>query len=311
MLSSRDPVPHEPVLYHEIISFLRPHSGGRYVDCTLGSGGHAWGILGASHPDGLLLGLDIDPYALEMADQHLGLFSERVKLVRASYVTLKQQIKALGWEHVNGILFDLGISSMQIDVGERGFSFQREAVLDMRFDPDGPVTAQHLVNTLTERELAELLYRFGEEHQARRIAKAIVESRPIKTTSQLAEIVSAVQRRKKNDIHPATRTFQALRIAVNRELEALETALPQAIYCLAPQGRLAVISYHSLEDRLVKKFFQLESRDCICPPEQPVCTCGHQASVKVITRKPVRPSREEVARNPRARSARLRVAERL
>lgn len=307
----RDPVPHEPVLYHEIIHYLRPHSGGRYVDCTLGSGGHAWGILEASHPTGQLLGMDVDPSALAMAGKYLEPFSERIKLLRASYVTLSQQIKAQGWENVDGILFDLGLSSMQIEVAERGFSFLREANLDMRFDPDEPITAADLVNTLPERELAKLLYKFGEESQARRISRAIVKARPIKTTLQLAEIVLAVTRHKKGDIHPATRTFQALRIAVNRELEALQIALPQAIASLAPGGRVAVISYHSLEDRLVKQYFQLESKDCICPPEQPVCTCGHKASIKVITRKPIRPSQEEIARNPRARSACLRVAERL
>jgi len=304
-------VPHEPVLYHEIIHFLRPHSGGRYVDCTLGSGGHARGILEASHPAGQLLGMDVDPSALAMAKKYLEPFSERIKLLRASYVTLSQQIEALGWENVDGILFDLGMSAMQIEVAERGFSFLREAELDMRFDPDTPLTAADLVNTLPERELAELLFKFGEEPQARRISRAIVKARPIQTTLQLAEIVSVVSRHKKREIHPATRTFQALRIAVNRELEALQMTLPQAIASLAPGGRLAIISYHSLEDRIVKQYFQSESRDCICPPEQPVCTCGHKASIKVITRKPVRPSQEEMTRNPRARSAQLRVAERL
>ncbi len=311
MPSPRAPAPHEPVLYHEVIHYLRPHSGGRYIDCTLGSGGHARGILEASLPAGQLLGLDVDPLAVEMAKKYLEPFSERIKLLRASYVTLSQQIEAMGWENVDGILFDLGLSSMQIEVAERGFSFLRQADLDMRFDPDEPITAADLVNTLPERDLTELLYKFGEEPQARKISRAIVKSRPIKTTTQLAEIVTSVTRYKTSDIHPATRTFQALRIAVNRELEVLQEALPQAIAALAPEGRLAVISYHSLEDRIVKQCFRSESKDCICPPGQPVCTCGHKASIKVITRKPVRPSRQEISRNPRARSARLRVAERL
>lgn len=311
MPSPRAPAPHEPVLYHEVIHYLRPHSGGRYVDCTLGSGGHARGILEASLPEGQLLGLDVDPLAVEIAKKYLEPFSERIKLLRASYVTLSQQIEAMGWEYVDGILFDLGLSSMQIEVAERGFSFLRQADLDMRFDPDEPITAADLVNTLPEKDLTELLYQFGEEPQARKISRAIVKSRPIKTTTQLAEIVTSVTRSKKSDIHPATRTFQALRIAVNRELEVLQEALPQAIAALAPEGRLAVISYHSLEDRIVKQCFRLESKDCICPPGQPVCTCGHKASIKVITRKPVRPSREEISRNPRARSARLRVVEKL
>lgn len=306
-----DPLPHKPVLYHEIIHFLKPYSGGRYVDCTLGSGGHARGILEASHPDGYLLGLDVDPLALEMAKEQLAPFAKRTKLLRASYTTLRHQIEAMGWEHVDGILFDLGISSMQIEVAERGFSFLREAELDMRFDPEAPLTAADLVNNLSERELAEILYKLGEERQARRIAQAIVRSRPIKSTSRLAEIVSAVTRGSRGDIHPATRTFQALRIAVNRELESLRSALPEAISVLVPGGRLAIISYHSLEDRIVKQFCQTESKDCICPPQQPVCTCGHKATIKVITRKPVRPSQEEVSHNPRSRSARLRVAEKL
>jgi 16S rRNA (cytosine1402-N4)-methyltransferase len=218
-------------------------------------------------------------------------------------------------------LLDLGVSSMQLDTPQRGFSFQADAPLDMRFDPQGPLQASDLVNDLPEHELAQLLYRYGEENHARQIAQAVVRARPVHTTAQLAAIVAGVSGKQQSSkgrqkgsgrsIHPATRTFQALRIAVNRELEALETVLPQAVAVLAPGGRLAVISFHSLEDRIVKQFFRRESKDCLCPPRQPVCTCGHKATLIEITRRPLIPQPDEIAQNPRSRSARLRVAERV
>lgn len=311
------PLSHLPVLYHEVIQALEPCPGGRYVDCTLGAGGHAKGILEASSPGGQLLGLDVDPQALELAHDQLEAFSDRVILKRASYCTLKDQLEDIGWGSVDGILIDLGLSSMQIDTPFRGFSFKEDAPLDMRFDPDNPLTAADLVNQSSETELAELIYKYGEERYARRIARAIVAARPIDTTLQLAEIVLTVvpktQKRGSTSrrIHPATRTFQALRIAVNDELGALETVLPQTLESLGHGGRLVVISYHSLEDRLVKQFMRRESRDCICPPQQPICNCGHKAQLVEITRRPVRPSLEEVQRNPRARSARMRVARKI
>lgn len=309
--TSGEQQPHKPVLYHEIIHALEPKPGGSYVDGTLGAGGHAWGILEASKPDGRLLGLDLDPGALAIAQEKLAVFGNRAILRQASFTTLQEQLAALGWEFVDGILFDLGLSSMQLDTPERGFSFQTDAPLDMRFDPGDPVTAAELVNNLPEKDLADLIYRYGEERRSRQIAGAIVRERPIRTTRHLAEIVARANRRSKRGIHPATRTFQALRIAVNRELEALELALPQAIAALRPGGRIAVIAFHSLEDRIVKGYFRQESRDCICPPEQPVCTCGHTATIKEIVRRPLRPAEEEIIRNPRARSARLRIAERI
>jgi len=217
----------------------------------------------------------------------------------------------MGWPTVDGIIFDLGLSSMQLDTPERGFSFQSEGPLDMRFDPTEPVNAAELVNTLAEDDLADLIWLYGEEHASRRIAAAIVRSRPVTTTRQLAEIVSRAMGGQRSRIHPATRTFQALRIAVNQELQAVENVLPQAVNALAPGGRMAVISFHSMEDRLVKHFFRDESRDCICPPEQPECNCEHKASLKIITRHPIVPNEEETLINPRARSARLRVAEKL
>lgn len=302
---------HEPVLYQEVIHALRPHSDGFYVDGTVGAGGHAEGILESSAPGGHLLGLDVDPDALEIAKRRLAPFSSRVNLMRASYSTLKMQLDAMEWEGIDGVLLDLGLSSMQLESPERGFSFRFDAPLDMRFDPDGDVTATDLVNGLSEEELAELIYRYGEERKARQVARAIVAARPVSSTLQLAEVVARVTGGGRSGIHPATRTFQALRIATNNELEALEAFLPQAVQTLNSEGRLVVIAFHSLEDRIVKQFVRRESRDCICPPQQPVCTCDHKASLLEITRKPVRPSEMEIETNPRARSARLRVAEKL
>jgi 16S rRNA (cytosine1402-N4)-methyltransferase len=281
------------------------------VDGTVGAGGHAWGILQESSPDGQLLGMDVDPRALEIAGKKLEEFDKRWHLVQASYVHLKEQLGVLEWEKVDGILLDLGVSSMQLDSPERGFSFQTEAPLDMRFDPEGKVTAADLVNHLDETSLADLIYRFGEERRSRQVARAIVRARPITTTTQLAQVVRSVTSGGKSGIHPATRTFQALRIAVNGELEALEQVLPQALEVLCPGGRLAIISFHSLEDRMVKRFMRRESRDCICPPQQPVCTCGHKATLRDLTLRPIRPQEQEVRSNPRSRSARLRVAERI
>jgi 16S rRNA (cytosine1402-N4)-methyltransferase len=288
-----------------------------YVDGTLGAGGHAWGILDASSPDGRLLGLDVDPQALALAQEKLAPFGERVTVVQASYTTLAEQLKALGWQAVDGILLDLGVSSMQLDTPERGFSFLADAALDMRFDPRNPRTAAELVNELPERELADILFQYGEERNARQVARAIIRARPLSSTRQLAEVVARATSGGASGIHPATRTFQALRIAVNEELEKLETVLPLAVSALRlataerPAGRLAVIAFHSLEDRLVKQYFRREGRDCLCPPRQPICTCGHRAILRELNRQPIRPQEEEIRQNPRARSARLRIVERL
>ena len=301
--------PHRSVLYHQIIHSLNPQSPGRYVDATVGAGGHAAGILDAAGPAGSLLGFDLDPQALALASQRLAVYGERAVLVHASYVTLSAQLDRLGWRQVNGILIDLGVSSMQLDTAGRGFSFQSDGPLDMRFDPTAGPTAADLVNSMAENELADLIWRYGEDRLSRHIARAILQARPITTTRQLAEAVARGYRGRHERTHPATRTFQALRIAVNQELQAVEAVLPQAITALAPGGRLAVISFHSLEDRLVKQVFRRESRDCICPPEQPVCVCGHKAVINDLTRHPILPSEEETRENPRARSAKLRIAE--
>jgi 16S rRNA (cytosine1402-N4)-methyltransferase len=316
--TEREQYPHLPVLYHEIIHALQPVSPGRYVDATVGAGGHAEGILEESGPEGRLCGLDVDPQALAIASRRLSVFGDRVHLVQASYTTLLQQVHQFGWDTVQGIVIDLGVSSMQIDTPERGFSFLREGPLDMRFNPLQSVSAADLVNHWPEDELADVLWRYGEEPQSRRIARAICLARPLETTTQLAAVIAKAVDRKRDSgksrpgrIHPATKSFQALRIAVNQELNALEDFLPQAVSALEPGGRLAVISFHSLEDRIVKQFMRRESRDCICPPEQVICTCGHKASIREISRHSITASEEEAKSNIRARSAHLRVAEKL
>jgi 16S rRNA (cytosine1402-N4)-methyltransferase len=301
---------HQPVLYQEIIHALHPKSGARYVDGTLGGGGHAAGLLAGSNPNGLLLGLDVDPQALALAQQKLAAFGERVWFRKAAYTSLPQHLADLGWNSVDGILLDLGASSMQFDTPERGFSFLTDGPLDMRFDPDKPLTAAEIVNEWPEMELSDTLFRYGEEPAARRIARAIVKNRPVGGTLELAAIIEKVVPRRRFH-HPATQTFQALRITVNDEMESVEKILPMAVQALDRGGRLAVISFHSLEDRIVKDYFRRESRDCICPPRQPVCTCGHKASIKEINHRPITPTEEEINRNSRSRSAKLRVAEKL
>jgi len=300
---------HQPVLLTEVIAALQPRSGGVYIDGTVGAGGHAAAVLEDSTPDGQLYGLDQDESALALAGERLSGFGNRVHLLHANFDRLHQY----QFPPADGILLDLGVSSMQFDQPERGFSFQTDGPLDMRMDSSVTETAADLVNHLPEGDLADLIYRYGEERQSRRIARVIVQDRPFERTQQLAELIARVvksgkgNRQGKPKIHPATRTFQALRIAVNDELGALERALPQAIAQLAPGGRLAIISFHSLEDRIVKKYFQQEAKDCICPPEQPVCTCRHKATIHIITKKPITPSLAEIDVNPRARSAKLRV----
>lgn len=303
---------HIPVLLDEVLKGLNLHPGQRYIDGTLGVGGHAEAILQTIAPDGQVLGLDADPVALNSARQRLAPYNDRVHLVNANFSQLATIAHSYDFVPVHGILLDLGLSSMQLGDAERGFSFQHEGPLDMRYDPSGPITAADLVNNLSQSELADLLYRFGEERRSRSIARAIVAARPVRGTQELADLVArAVGGRRGARIHPATRTFQALRIAVNDELETLSSALSEATTILVPGGRLAVISFHSLEDRIVKNYLVQESKDCICPPEQLTCTCGHQATLRIITRKPIIASSDEINVNPRARSAKLRVAERM
>jgi 16S rRNA (cytosine1402-N4)-methyltransferase len=308
--------PHQPVLYKEIIHALRPRRGGRYVDGTLGAGGHARGILEASAPDGQLLGLDVDPQALALARKTLAPYEQRIHLVQASYTSLSIQLAQLGWDAVDGIVLDLGASSIQFDTPERGFSFMHDAPLDMRFGPPALQTAADLVNKLSERELAGLIYQYGEERNSRKIARAIVRARPLHTTRELVAVIESVSPRggsfgKLRSVHPATRTFQALRIAVNEELVSIEEVLPQAVTGLRLGGRLAVISFHSLEDRIIKDFFREGSKDLVNPPYEQIYEVERKATLKEITRKPIMPSDEEIENNPRARSAKLRIAEKL
>ena len=289
---------------------MQPKSPGCYIDGTVGAGGHARGILEACAPNGRLLGCDLDRQALAIARETLAPYGERVVLVQASYHFLLETMQQLGWEAVDGIVIDLGVSSMQFDTPERGFSFQYDAPLDMRFNREAGLTAAQLVNTAPEAELAGLLLQYGQEPRARKIAKMIVQARPLATTLQLAEIVKWAYPGHRR-VHPATRTFQALRIAVNDELSVLEQALPRAIQALRPGGRLAVISFHSLEDRIVKDFFRREGKDRINPPYEKIYEVERNATLKEITRKPLTPGADEIQTNPRARSAKLRVAEKL
>lgn len=307
-----EPASHIPVLLDKVLEELNPHPGQCVIDGTVGAGGHAAAILKATAPNGQLLALDADSTALDVARQRLAPYNDRARLVNANFAQLLTIAHRYDFVSVQGILLDLGLSSMQLSATERGFSFQCEGPLDMRYDLSGPTTAADLVNNLSQSELADLLYRFGEERRSRAIARAVVAARPMRSTRQLADVVTrAVGGRRKARIHPATRTFQALRIAVNDELGALSSTLPDAVTLLSAGGRLAVISFHSLEDRIVKNFFVQESRECICPPGQPICTCNHRATLRIITRKPITASGQEISVNPRARSAKLRVAERI
>jgi 16S rRNA (cytosine1402-N4)-methyltransferase len=302
---------HKPVLYQEIIHALQPRSGGRYVDGTLGAGGHARGILEACSPDGLLLGLDVDPQALALARETLAPYEKRIRLVQASHITLAEQLAAAKWDSIDGIVLDLGASSMQFDNAERGFSFMQDGPLDMRFGPHALMSAEEIVNTFDERELADIIFRYGEDRDSRKIARAIVMSRPLHTTRELVAVIEKASPRRGDKLHPATQTFQALRIAVNDELAAVEKTLPQAVAALRSGGRCAVISFHSLEDRIVKEYFREQSKDLINPPYERIYEVERKAIVQLINKKPILPSDEEIKENPRARSSKLRIIEKL
>ena len=303
--------PHQPVLYQEIIHALQPRRGGRYVDGTVGAGGHARGILEACAPDGQLLGLDVDPQALALARETLAPYEQRIHLAQASYTTLSAQLQNLQWDSVDGIVLDLGASSMQFDTAERGFSFMQDAPLDMRFGSHVPQTAADIVNNYSERELADLIYEYGEDRDSRKIARAIVNKRPLHTTRELVAVIEAISPRRGDRVHPATKTFQALRIAVNDELASVKKVLPQAVASLNVGGRLAVISFHSLEDRIVKEFFREQSKDLVNPPYEQLYEVERKAIIKEVNRKPLTPSEDETKSNPRARSAKLRIAEKI
>jgi len=302
---------HKPALYQEIIHALQPKRGGRYVDGTLGAGGHARGILEACAPDGQLLGLDVDPQALALARKNLAPYEGRIHLAQASYTTITKQLADLQWDSVDGILFDLGASSMQFDNAERGFSFMHDGPLDMRFGPQALMSAEQIVNGYDEKELAELIFRYGEDRDSRKIAKAIVINRPLRTTRELVAVIERASPRRGDRVHPATQTFQALRIAVNNELASVQEMLPQAVAGLKSGGRCAVISFHSLEDRIVKDFFREQSKELVNPLYERIYEVERKAVVKLINKKPILPSEEEIKENPRARSAKLRVVEKI
>jgi len=306
---------HIPVMAGEIVGSVRPSSGGRYVDATLGEGGMAELLLEASAPGGQLLALDWDDAALELSRQRLARFGSRVQLVRDSFANLRAVLAEAGWsEGADGIIVDLGVSTLQLGRDDRGFSFQADAPLDMRMDRRLERSAAELLAELDEVELANMIFRFGEEHGSRRIARQIVRRRsesPVRTTAQLRDAVRAAGVRSRPGIDPATRTFQALRIAVNRELEQIELLLDRGWELLRPGGRLAILSYHSLEDRIVKQTFATWAASCLCPPRHPVCNCGWTAKVRLVTRRKQKPTEHELEHNPRARSAGLRVVERL
>ena len=306
---------HTPVLLGEVVAQLQPRRGGLYVDCTVGGGGHAEAILRASAPEGRRIGLDCDDEALAASRERLAAHEGRVQLVHANFAELQEALMSLGVTAVDGLVFDVGVSSRQFDEPSRGFSFQREGPLDMRMNRAAGPAAADVLRDASVEELTRIFRVYGEERRARAIAVRIDRDRarqPITTTLQLAGIVEQVLGPKRGSgIHPATRVFQALRIQVNRELENLQRGLVAAVNVLRSGGRLAVISFHSLEDRIVKQFFVRLSTGCVCPPQLVGCACGRQEVLRLVTRKPVMSTSEEVQQNPRARSAKLRVAEKI
>ena len=302
-----DPPYHTPVLAATVVALLQPPAGGVVVDATFGGGGHSRELL-AAHPSLRLIGIDRDPDAAAEAAR----LGDRLRFVLGDFRHFDDLVRGVGCDEIDGAIFDLGVSSHQLDVGDRGFSFHRLGPLDMRLGPDSALTAGDVVNGWDESRLASVIRRYGEERHAGRIAAAIVAARPLGDTRELADVVgSAVPARDRRRAHPARRTFQAIRIAVNDELGALRDGLDAALSVLRPGGRLAVISYHSLEDRIVKRRFAAGAAGCVCPPDLPVCGCGRTAELRLLTRHPVVPGEVEVAANPRARSARLRAVEKV
>ena len=307
--------PHRPVLLEETMKLLAPERGGLFVDCTVGLGGHSEAILKSS-PDSRVIGMDLDPAALAYSRQRLAPFGDRFRAFQANFRAINAVLQQADERDPNGVLADLGVSSMQFDSPERGFSFRFDAPLDMRMDPGTGATAADLLQQLPESEIARIIFEFGEERHSRRIARRIVERReqgkPITTTTELADLVRhAAGGHKRHQIHPATRTFQALRIAVNNELEGLGEFVESAVDLLIPDGRFAGISFHSLEDRILKRELRRLSGHCECPPRMPVCSCGARKVVEVLTRRPVAPGDQDIDENPRARSAKLRAAKKL
>jgi len=304
-------IQHIPVMVPEILKYLEVSSGGRYIDCTLGEGGHTKSLLEASNPGGEVLGIDADHEAIEVSKNRLEEYGERFIYDNSNFKNIKKIAMKSKFVPCHGILFDLGVSSLQLDKESRGFSFRRKAPLDMRFSINQTLTAQDVLNTFSESEISDILYHYGEERQSRKIAKLIIENRPLSNADELSDLIKKNIRQTNYKINPSTKTFQALRIYINEELNSLSQALEQSLEILGVGGRMAVISYHSLEDRIVKNFFRKESKYCICPPNIPKCDCGHFPKLKIITKKPVSPSQSEIEANKRSRSAKLRVVERI
>ena len=295
----------------EILKYLEVSSGGRYIDCTLGEGGHTKSLLEASNPGGEVLGIDADHEAIEVSKNRLEEYGERFIYDNSNFKNIKKIAMKSKFVPCHGILFDLGVSSLQLDKESRGFSFRRKAPLDMRFSINQTLTAQDVLNTFSESEISDILYHYGEERQSRKIAKLIIENRPLSNADELSDLIKKNIRQTNYKINPSTKTFQALRIYINEELNSLSQALEQSLEILGVGGRMAVISYHSLEDRIVKNFFKKESKYCICPPNIPKCDCEHFPKLKIVTKKPVSPSQSEIDANKRSRSAKLRVVERI
>jgi len=307
---------HVSVLMEEAMTGLNLKPGGLYVDCTLGGAGHSSEILRRTAPNGYLVGLDQDPMALAAAKERLASFADRAKLVQANFKQLAAVLQQLNIQQVDGVLYDLGVSSPQLDNPARGFSYMHDAPLDMRMNPNNSTNAKELVNSLSVEQLAEIIKNYGEERWAQRIAQFIVEERKKQVISTTFELVEVIKKAvpagaRRHGPHPAKRTFQALRIAVNDELNILQQAFHQGVQALKPGGRLCVITFHSLEDRIAKDYFKHLATDCICPPALPVCSCNKKQEIKIITRKPILPSKSELEQNPRARSAKLRIIEKL
>ena len=295
----------------EVLAALQVKADGKYIDCTAGEGGHSLAILQAATPAPRVLSIDMDGEALETAAERMRGYGGNSTVRQANYGDVAQVAAETGFTNADGLLLDLGLSSLQLDKGERGFSFRHDAPLDMRFDNSQGITADTIVNQYDEQELANIIYRYGEERRSRRIARTIVRNRPVRTTTQLAGIVLSAVGRQRGRINPATRTFQAIRIAVNDELGNVQRGLDAAVDTLGMAGRLVVITYHSIEDRIVKNAIRHMASDCICPPSLPQCACDKEPTVRIINRRVIKPSDEEVRANPRSRSARIRIAERL
>ena len=302
---------HIPVLLQETIEYLKPVPGETYVDGTLGGGGHSLEILKEIYPTGRLIGIDRDTAAIKAATNRLSDYSDSFQGVHGNYVDIKMLLSELSISEVDGILLDLGVSSYQLDTPERGFSYHEDAPLDMRMDTTQDLSAYDLVNQSSKEELAQIIWDYGEERWGKRIAEFIVKNRPVETTTQLVEVIKMAvpSSARRGGPHPARRTFQALRIAVNQELSLLEEAIRNAVEVLKPEGRLCIITFHSLEDRIVKNTFRSLKDPCTCPPNAPICICGLKPVIDIVTRKPVIPSQEELDANIRARSAKLRVCQ--